>query len=328
MYLIKGSADRREHARPVVATIGNFDGVHRGHQHVIEKLAQAGNTLDLPLVVILFEPQPREYFAPQTAPPRLTSLREKLACFRRLPVDAVLLLRFNHVLANLSATAFIEEILTGRLQVRHLVVGDDFRFGRKRQGDFTLLQQQGRIHGFEVLDTPSLTSQGERVSSTGVRLALQNGDLERAGQLLGRPYSLLGRVVHGEKRGRVLGFPTANISLGRRNSAIRGVFAVTMRLLNGENWRGVANVGQRPTIRGGEKISLETHLFDFSGDLYGQAVEVIFHQKLRDECHFANLAELSAQISRDADEARDYFARTLEADGDSRQVNREICLLR
>lgn len=307
MYLIKGSAVLKDGHTASVATIGNFDGVHRGHQQVIEKLAEAGRRLNLPLVVILFEPQPREYFTLTTAPPRLMSLREKLSCLGRLPVDAVLLLRFTETLANLSAEAFIEDILLRQLGVRHLVVGDDFRFGLNRRGTFELLQTYGQQHGFQVADTPSVVCCGARVSSTRIREALEQGQMTLAADLLGRTYSVQGRVVHGEKRGRTLGFPTANVNMNRKNSAIRGVFAVTLTTPDGREYPGVANVGQRPTIRGGQRINLETFLFDFSGDLYGQRVEVQFHHRIREERRFAHIDTLRAQITRDAEAARNYL---------------------
>jgi len=307
VYLIKGSAGLQNGHSACVATIGNFDGVHRGHQRVIETLAAAGQARGLPVVVILFEPQPREYFALGTVPPRLMSLREKLAALATLPVDAVLLLRFSPKLASMTAETFIEQTLIGQLGIRHLVVGDDFRFGLNRQGDFALLQRYGQRHGFTVADTPSAIIGGERVSSTRIRLALEQGRLQQAADLLGRPYAVRGRVVHGERRGRTLGFPTANLNLNRSNTAIRGVFAVTLTTAAGDALAGVANVGQRPTVRGGQRVNLEVFLFDFCGDLYGQPVEVRFHHRLRAERRFADLNELKQQIARDAEAARAYF---------------------
>ncbi len=307
MYLIKGSAGLQNGHTACVATIGNFDGVHRGHQRVIETLAAAGRTRNLPVVVILFEPQPREYFALTTAPPRLMNLREKLAALRSLPVDAVLLLRFTPTLASMTAETFIEQTLIGQLGIRYLVVGDDFRFGLNRQGDFALLQHYGQRHGFEVVDTPSEIIDGERVSSTRIRQALEQGQLKLAEALLGRTYSVRGRVIHGEQRGRTLGFPTANLNMTRSNTAIRGVFAVTLITAGGQHHAGVANVGQRPTVRGGQRVNLETFLFDFCGDLYGQRVEVHFHHRLRAERRFSDLNELKQQIARDVEAARTYF---------------------
>jgi riboflavin kinase/FMN adenylyltransferase len=294
--------------RGCVATIGNFDGVHLGHRAVIEKLAEAGRSLELPVCVVLFEPQPREYFDPANAPPRLMRLREKLIRLAELPVDQVLLLRFQRRLAELSAEDFIQQILLEHLRVKYLVIGDDFRFGRGRRGDFSLLQAFGRKAGFEVADTPSVVVDGERVSSTLIREALALADLVRAERLLGRPYSVSGPVVHGDKRGRTLGFPTANVLMRRKNTPLQGVFAVTMAGIAPNPVPGVANVGVRPTLDGSRTVLLETHLLDFSRDIYGQKVEVIFHRKLRDERRFSSFVELRAQIQKDADAARDYFA--------------------
>lgn len=291
-----------------VATIGNFDGVHRGHRAVIEKLAAAGQRLGLPVCAILFEPQPREYFDPGTAPPRLMRLREKLWRLSELPIDQVLLLRFNSRLAGLAAESFITHILIEGLKIKYLAVGDDFRFGAKRRGDFALLKAFGDRAGFEVSDTPSVRADGERISSTLIREALAAGDLDRAFRLLGRPYSVCGRIIHGERRGRTLGFPTANLLMQRRHTPVQGVFAVTVAEADGRVRPGVANVGVRPTVAGGCKILLETHLLDFSGDLYGRRVEVAFHHKLREERRFSGLPELRGQIERDVADARTFFA--------------------
>ncbi len=308
MRLIQGLGSKHLPERGCVATIGNFDGVHLGHRAVIEKLAQVGRQFGLPVCMVLFEPQPREYFDPANAPSRLMRLREKLDRLAELPVDLVLLLRFNRRLAELPADAFIRDILIESLRVKYLVVGDDFRFGKNRGGDFAMLREFGRRAGFEVADTPSVLLDGERVSSTLIREALAAGALDRAAGLLGRPYSVCGRIIHGAKRGRILGFPTANVLMRRKNTPLQGVFAVTMTGIVKEPWPGVANVGIRPTVAGGRTVLLETHLLDFSGDIYGRKVEVIFHRKLRDEQRFAGLPELRAQIERDVAAARDYFA--------------------
>lgn len=293
-----------------VATIGNFDGVHIGHRAVIEKLASAGRRLGLPVCAVLFEPQPREYFDPDSAPPRLMSLREKLIRLSELPLDQVLLLRFRSELADLSAESFIQDILIDRLRVRYLVVGDDFRFGRKRQGDFNMLRRVGHRAGFEVADTPSIIMDGERVSSTLIREALTLADLERAKRLLGRPFSISGPVVHGDKRGRTLGFPTANVLMRRKNAPLSGVFAVTMTGIGPEPVPGVANIGLRPTVAGARRVLLEAHLLHFAGDIYGRKVEVTFHRKFRDEQRFSGLPELRDQIIRDVTTAESYFAGT------------------
>ncbi|HWP00247.1 MAG TPA: bifunctional riboflavin kinase/FAD synthetase [Methylococcus sp.] len=291
-----------------VATIGNFDGVHRGHQQLLVDLAREGRDRGLPVTVILFEPQPREFFFPERSPARLTLLPEKLVRLASLPVDWVLVLRFDARLAELAPEEFIRRILVERLHVRHLIVGDDFRFGRNRTGDTELLRRTGKRLGFSVSATASVTRQGRRISSTWIREALSAGDLATASELLGRPYSVCGRVVHGDKRGRHLGFPTANIALRRKNIPVQGVFAVTMSGIATHALPGVANVGTRPTIDGGSQAVLETHLFDFANDLYGRRVEVTFHRKLRDERRFATLQELREQIGRDVVAARGYFA--------------------
>lgn len=291
-----------------VASIGNFDGVHLGHQTLVRRLAEEGHRLGLPVAIVLFEPQPREFFEKDQSPPRLMRLSEKLARLADLPVDWVLLLRFDAQLANLAPEDFVRRILAERLHVRHLIVGDDFRFGRGRSGDHELLCRLGRLHGFTVSDTESVTVDGVRVSSTRVREALWQGDMAGAARLLGRPYVLRGRVVHGDQLGRRLGFPTANIELRRENIPVQGVFAVTMSGISAEAWPGVANIGIRPTVSGNRKAMLETHLFDFSGDLYGRRVEVHLHHKLRDEMRFADLEDLKEQIARDAAAARSYFA--------------------
>ena len=291
-----------------VATIGNFDGVHLGHRAVIERLAAQGQQQGLPVCVVLFEPQPREFFDPENAPPRLMRLREKVDRLSELPVDYALILRFNRALASMPPDDFIQTILIDALGIRHLVIGDDFRFGRRREGDFNLLKQAGKRAGFEVADTPSVLIDGERVSSTLIREALLEGDLSRAARLLGKPYEVCGRVIHGQKRGRLMGFPTANLLMQRKNTPIRGVFAVTMRGLSELPLPGVANVGVRPTLAGDETVLLETHLLDFNGDLYGKRVEVEFHHKLREERRFSGIQELRTQIEKDITAARNYFA--------------------
>lgn len=309
MKLALGLNSRNLPPAGCVATIGNFDGVHLGHRAVIERLAMAGRRLGLPVCAVLFEPQPREYFDPANAPPRLMRLREKIDRLSELPVDYALILRFNQALATQAPRAFIDRILLQALGIRYLVVGDDFRFGRRREGDFALLQATGVSAGFEVADTPSVLVDGERVSSTLIRASLLAGDLERAARLLGKPYEVCGRVIHGQKRGRALGFPTANLLMQRKNTPVQGVFAVTMRGLTEAPLPGVANVGNRPTVSGDATTLLETHLLDFDGDLYGRRVEVEFHHKLRDERRFRGLPELRAQIEQDILAARAYFAR-------------------
>jgi len=307
MELIRGLHNLQDRHRGCAATIGNFDGVHRGHRTVIEQLSRMAGELDLPVTVITFEPQPREFMAPGTTPARLTRLREKLEALRGLGVDRVLCLRFDARLAGLSADAFIRTILVEGLGIRCLVVGDDFRFGRDRAGTFALLEQAGALHGFSVVAMETFDIDGSRVSSTRVRLALEAGDMEAAGSLLGRPYTMCGRVAHGDKRGRIIGFPTANIYLHRAVSPVSGVFAVTLSGYGDATRPGVANVGNRPTV-GGTRSQLEVHLFDFDRDIYGCHVRVSFLHKLREERRFDSFEALRLQIGRDAVQARDYFA--------------------
>jgi len=293
--------------QPCVATIGNFDGVHLGHQAVIGQLAEKGAAIGLPTTLITFEPQPPEYFMPEKAPARLTSFREKFVTLQRYAIDQVLVLHFNASLANMEAEEFIRQILIEGLNVRHLVVGDDFRFGKDRKGDFALLEQAGREHDFSVVSMTSFRVDGERVSSTGIRSALAEGDFDRAERLLGRHYHMTGIVAHGDKRGRQWGFPTANIRMQRKVIPLRGVFAVEVFGLEHEPVFGVANLGTRPTIDGMRTL-LEVHLFDFSDDIYGKRINVVFRHKIRDEVRFDSFDELKQQIGHDVVSAKEYFA--------------------
>lgn len=307
MELIRGFHNLQPQHCGCVATIGNFDGVHLGHQAVLGQLAAAAGRLNLPTVVITFEPQPQEYFGAAAETPRLTRLREKLQAMRRYSVDRVLCLPFNRRLATLPAEDFIRKLLVEGLGVKYLVVGDDFRFGHQRQGDFAMLKQAGERYGFQVVSMHSFHVDGERVSSTRVREALAQGDMRTAEKLLGRTYRMSGRVARGDRRGRELGFPTANIHLHRQATPVRGVFAVEMFGISGEPVAGVANVGMRPTIDGTRTL-LEVHLFDFVADIYGAYVEVVFLHKLRDEVRFASLEALKQQIALDVEAARRFFA--------------------
>jgi len=306
MEFIRGLHNLRPRHRGCVATIGNFDGVHLGHQAVLGQLAEKSAELHLSAAVITFEPQPQEYFAPESSPPRLTRLREKITALGRFSVDRLLCLPFNDRLASFSADEFIRRVLVDGLGIRYLVVGDDFRFGRGRAGDFQALEAAGREYGFDVVSMHSFNIGGERVSSTAIREALTRGELGRAEQFLGRPYRMSGRVAHGDKRGRSIGFPTANIFLHRRSAPVQGVFAVEMFGIKGEPVPGVANVGSRPTVEG-ERSLLEVHLFDFSGDIYGCHVHVDFLHKLREERRFDSFDALKRQIELDAREARAFF---------------------
>jgi riboflavin kinase/FMN adenylyltransferase len=322
MRLIRGLHNLRAQDRGCVATIGNFDGVHLGHRTVFRRLLQRGQQLGLPATVITFEPQPMEYFQPDAAPARLTRLREKLAAIHADGIDRVMLLEFGPRLAAMPADAFIEQLLVQGLGVRYLLVGDDFRFGRNRGGDFQLLKTAGAQRGFEVENLHTITHGEERISSTRVREALARGELDQARHLLGRHYAMRGRVAHGDKRGRSIGFPTANLPLHRRVSPLSGVYAVTVRDLDGgrlpaarpagwagrwtELWPAVANVGHRPTVDG-QDVRLEVHLFDFDGDLYSAHLEVQFRLKLRAEQRFESFDALKVQIGRDAAAARAYL---------------------
>ena len=307
MELISGLHNLKSRHQPCVATIGNFDGVHLGHQAVLGQLAEKGAALGLPTTLITFEPQPPEFFMRDKAPARLTSFREKFVTLQRYAIDQVLVLHFNASLANMEAEEFIRRILIEGLNVRHLVVGDDFRFGRQRKGDFALLEQAGQEHGFSVVSMTSFRVDGERVSSTGIRSALAEGDFDRAERLLGRHYHMTGIVAHGDKRGRQWGFPTANIRMQRKVIPLRGVFAVEVFGLEHEPVFGVANLGTRPTIDGMRTL-LEVHLFDFSDDIYGKRINVVFRHKIRDEVRFDSFEELKQQIGHDVVSAKEYFA--------------------
>jgi riboflavin kinase/FMN adenylyltransferase len=306
MELIRGLHNLRPRHHGCVATIGNFDGVHLGHQAVLGQLAEKSAELGLPTTVITFEPQPQEYFSHGDIPPRLTRLREKLKAMQRYSVDRVLCLPFNRALAQMEAEEFIQRVLVDGLGIRYLVVGDDFCFGKGRRGDFAMLQRAGEAHGFEVVNMHTFEIDGGRVSSTRIREALQAGNLSLAEQLLGRPYRMSGRVAHGDKLGRTIGFPTANIFLHRKKAPVNGVFAVEMFGIEGEPVAGVANVGTRPTV-GGTRALLEVHLFDFSAEIYGRHVHVDFLHRIRAEQRFESFDALKAQILRDSDQAKEFF---------------------
>lgn len=306
MELIRGLYNLQPRHRSCVATIGSFDGVHLGHQAVIRSMHAEAARRGLPATLVTFEPMPREYFSPDMAPARLTRLREKLTVLARCDVERVLCLRFDDWLAGLPPAEFIQRVLVDGLGVQHLFVGDDFRFGRERAGNFASLEAAGHKHGFDVqaMDTVMLGQQ--RISSTRARAALEAGDFITVETLLGRPYTMQGRVAHGDKRGRTIGFPTANIPLRRTRAPLNGVFAVTLRLPGGAPLPGVANVGARPTVAG-TRVQLEVHLFDFERDIYGACVTVEFRHKLRDEQRFDSLEALKAQIDIDAGQARAWF---------------------
>lgn len=307
MELIRGLHNILPRHRGCVATIGNFDGVHLGHQAVIGQLAEKSEELGVPALVMIFEPQPLEFFAPQKAVARLTRLREKLQALRRFAVDRVLCIRFDRAFADLPAQEFIDRVLVQKLGVKYLVVGDDFRFGHNRTGNFAMLQEAGQQHGFHVTHMHTFHVDGERVSSTRIRALMAQGDLMHAEKLLGRRYRMSGRVAHGSKLGRQLGFPTANLFVHRKVTPVAGIYVVEMFGVDGEPLPGVASVGTRPTVDG-TRCLLEVHLLDFSGDLYGRHVHVEFLKKLRDEERYDSLEKLRAQIAIDVQHARDYFS--------------------
>lgn len=306
MELIRGLQNLRSDHHGCVATIGNFDGVHLGHQAVIGQLAEKGHELCLPTLVMVFEPQPLEVFHKSNAPARLTRLREKLRALARYAVDRVLCIRFSKYFAEMSAESFIENVLVKGLGVRYLVVGDDFRFGKDRKGDFTMLKRAGEKFGFEVANLHSFKIGNKRVSSTGVRQALSLGKMAEAEKLLGRPYRMCGRVAHGDKIGRTLGFPTANIHLHREVTPVQGIYAVEVFGLKGEPLPGVASVGTRPTV-GGTRTLLEIFIFDFDQDIYGKYLNIDFLHKIRDEEKFDSLEELKAWILDDIEKTKTWF---------------------
>ena len=309
MQLVRGLHNVQPAPAGCVATIGNFDGVHLGHQKILERLRARGRELGLPSCVIIFEPQPLEFFRPEQAPVRLTRLRDKLELFAAAGVDQVLCIAFNRRFQHLSAADFVDQVLVRALNVKHLQVGDDFRFGCGRSGDFAYLQAAGQQLGFSVEPTCTVALGGQRVSSTLVRQKLVEGDFAGAAKLLGRPYRIQGRVLHGQKLGRQLDAPTANIQLKRRHAPLRGVYMVTARLADGRVLPGVANIGTRPTVEQQDEIAhLEVHLLDFNENIYGQRLAVEFHHKLRDEEKFADVAQLRAAIAEDIRRARAYWA--------------------
>lgn len=306
MKLLRGTNNISELHSGTVATIGNFDGVHLGHQALLKSLQSQADRLQLPTLVVLFEPQPSEYFQGKKAPARLDSLREKLHKLDAYGIDYVYCIKFDDALSTMSPAAFAEQYLFSRLQIKHLMIGKDFRFGHRRQGDAMLLQEIGKSHGCTVQTFLDFTFDNERVSSTRIRMALKNGKLDRAAELLGGPYSMCGRVTEGAGRGRQWGVPTANLNLHRPNLPLSGVYCVKVKRINQETISGVANVGTRPTVDGSKNI-LEVHLLDFDKNIYGEMLEVNFLHKLRDEIKFSSVNNLLTQIYSDITAARTYF---------------------
>lgn len=307
MELIRGLHNLRPRHRGCVATIGAFDGVHLGHQSVIAALLEKAAELELPSVVIVFEPLPREYFSPHKAPARLMSFREKFKALEALGVDRILRIRFTEHLQTMSAQEFIEDIFVTGLGSKYVVLGDDFRFGNDREGDLELMQEQGQRFGFEAVSTTTYTFGHERVSSTRIRKALEGAQFSEAEKLLGRPYKISGKVVYGRQLGRTLGSPTANLELHRLRAPLAGVYAVTVSGAGLSNAPGVANIGVRPTVNDSIKANLEVHLLGFEGNLYGRTIEVTFCTKLRDEMKFDSVDELKKNIQKDIERARAWF---------------------
>jgi riboflavin kinase / FMN adenylyltransferase len=283
---------------PCALAIGNFDGMHLGHQALLQKLNDAAKTLNLRSAVMTFEPHPREFFAPETAPARLSSLREKLEHFAEAGVESTYVCRFNRSLAKLTPQEFMQNILRESLNAQAILVGDDFRFGAMRAGSVLDFMEAK----FNLISLPQVNLDDARVSSTRVRSALASGDFQQADLLLNRPYSMSGKVVYGAQLGRQLGFPTANVHMRHERPALKGVYAVKLNGLN-----AVANLGVRPTVGGISKLKLEVHVLDFNADLYGKHVHVEFVHKIRDEMKFDGLDALKAQIALDVESARDFF---------------------
>jgi riboflavin kinase/FMN adenylyltransferase len=302
MQLFRGTASPHRPSGGCVLTIGAYDGIHLGHQALLGRLAAHGAAFSLPTVLCTFEPLPREYLVPQDPPPRLTSLRERCHILAGQPLDYLWLLRFGEALRNLSGEDFAQ-LLARELKPRVVVVGHDFRFGKNGQATAPMLAAAGQRLGFAVDVLEPVLLDGERISSSAVRAALARGDFPAARRQLGRPWSMRGRVMPGRRLGAGLGFPTANLPLGRRRAAVAGIFAVRVHLPGSAGLPGVASLGTRPTL-GGTEALLEAHLFGFSGDLYGREIEVEFVAKLRDEERFASLAALAAQMRCDAAAAR------------------------
>jgi len=303
-----------ESRSPCVLTIGNFDGVHRGHRALLARVVKAAHDRGLPAAVMTFEPHPREYFAQlagdiSRAPARIANLRDKLEGLRQCGVDRVIVEHFGSHFAALTAAEFVEEVLVGACHVRHVIVGDDFCFGAGRKGDFQSLLLAGQQHGFTVESMPTVAdAAGDRVSSSAVRDAIYSRDFPRCAELLGHPYTISGRVIHGRKLGRTIGFPTLNVRISHRRPCTTGIFVVRVHGLDGGPREGVASLGVRPTVEDNGRVLLEAHVFDWAGDAYGKLVRIEFLKKLRDEAKYDSMAALTAAIDNDAQQARAFFA--------------------
>jgi len=298
---------------PCALSIGNFDGVHRGHQALLQQVVAAARVRSIAPAVMTFEPHPREFFSPQAAPARVANLRDKINALDACGIEHVFVMHFNRRLASMSAESFIDDVLVRGCNTRWLAVGDDFRFGSRRGGDVALLRAHAGRGGYEVAQLATVTEGAERVSSSAVRTALLEGDLQQAQRLLGRPYSITGRVLHGAKLGRTIGFPTLNLRIAHKRPAVHGVFAVRVFGIDAKAWPGVASVGLRPTIEQSGRWLLEVHLFDFAESIYGRMVRVEFIQRLRDEEKYGTLDQLTEAIRNDAAQARALFGSSLAA---------------
>ncbi len=308
MELIRGIYNLGRCHKNCVATIGNFDGVHLGHQRLFQQLQESARKRNLPSCIVTFDPLPHEYFSrKEDIQSRLTYFREKIHAIAAFNPDRILLLRFNDTLANLSADSFVQDVLVKGLRVHHLIVGDDFRFGRHRHGDFQLLQAAAEQFDFSVSPTETFRVDDKRVSSTRIREYLKSGSLTQAAKLLGRPYSMEGRVVHGKQLGRTLGYPTANILLKRHKAAVHGIFVAQVTTENQMTYQAMASLGERPTVDGGGETLLEVHLLDFDRDLYKQHLKTVFLHKIRDEEKFSSLEQLTDAIGADETLTRDWF---------------------
>ncbi len=298
MLLVRKLNTYQRRQEGIVLTIGNFDGIHKGHRAVLAKMLQTGKGQHLQTAVMCFEPQPLEYFAKEKSPARLSRFRDKFTAFASLGVDVLFCLNFNKVLATTPAQQFITDILIAKLNVKQLIVGDDFHFGANGQGNFALLQEYGRQYGFTVSSLTSFMQGENRVSSTEIRRYLREDRLAEITGLLGEPFYICGKVSYGRQLGRTIDYPTANINLLRRVVPLQGVYAVKVYFTDGSEHLGIANVGTRPTVNGIEP-KLEVHIFEFTGTLYHQSIKVSFIKKIRNEIKFASLAELKTQISKD-----------------------------
>ncbi len=298
--------------RPCALTIGNFDGVHRGHRALLARVTEAAQRLGVESAVMTFEPHPREYFAHLSgdegrAPRRVANLRDKLQALESAGIDRVIVEHFNARFAAMSPDDFVQQLLVEGLGVKWLIVGDDFRFGARRAGDFAMLAEAGRRHGFDVASLQTVLHADTRISSSAVRSALHQGDFARAQELLGHPYSISGRVQHGRKLGRTIGFPTLNLRIAHKRPALTGIFIVQVHGLGPHALPAVASLGVRPTVEDNGRVLLEVHIFDYQASCYGKLVRVEFLQKLRDEAKYDDLDQLTAAIANDARAARKFF---------------------